>query len=53
MTLNEILILLVMLMGMFAIDMLVAKLNLTVGRIIAVLTFFVLFPLGLVAGVAA
>ena len=53
MTWDEILILLIMVMGLFAIDMLVAKFNLTAGRIVAVLTFFVLFPLGLVAGIVA
>ena len=36
MTGNEILILLIMVMGLFAIDMLVAKFNLTAGRVVAV-----------------
>lgn len=53
MTWDEILILLIMVMGLFAIDMLVAKFNLKAGRIVAVLTFFVMMPLGLVAGIAA
>lgn len=53
MTWDEILILLIMVMCLFAIDMLVAKFNLKAGRIVAVLTFFVLFPLGLVAGIVA
>lgn len=53
MTWDEILILLIMVMGLFAIDMLVAKFNLKAGRIVAVLTFFILFPLGLIAGVVA
>ena len=53
MTWDEIFILLIMVMDLVAIDMLVAKFNLTAGRIVAVLTFFILFPLGLIAGVVA
>ncbi len=53
MTWNEILILFVMVMGLFAIDMLVAGFNLKAGRIAAVLTFFVMMPLGLFAGIVA
>ena len=53
MTWDEIFILIVMVMGLFAIDMLVAKFNLKAGRVVAVLTFFILFPIGLVAGIVA
>ncbi|MBQ7097532.1 MAG: leucine-rich repeat domain-containing protein [Clostridia bacterium] len=48
-------ILTIIVMGLifFGIDMLVAKINPTAGRIVSVLTFFVFMPVGLAAGIVA
>ena len=51
--LDAVLIIIVMGLILFGIDMLAAKINLTLGRIVSVLSFFVMSPVGLAAGIVA